>query len=357
MNDLQTKIDDPLRPVAGPAAWRADDMAARQDWIHVLSADEIAEVEGAMAAVRDRGLAMIDVTRDDFPLPTLGPVLTDIRRELIDGRGFTLIRGVPVDRWSREDVGLAFWGMGRYIGDAIMQNRKGHVLGHVTDIGVDPANPRFRGYQSAANLIPHTDIASDLVALLCLRPAKSGGLSMIASASTIYNEILASRPDLARVLSAPYYIDRREEVPPGKQPYYQMPVFNHHAGKMTVCYIRRFVESAQRFDDVPRLTPAQTEAMDLIDRLAQQDGIRLDMDFRPGDVQIVNNLITLHARTEYEDWPESDRRRHLLRLWFAVSEGWPLPDQYFERYEPDTHGRPRGVTVPGVEPVASLSPV
>jgi len=356
MNDTSSRQEN-IAPMEGPAVWSGRDMATRTDWMYQLSVADIAELEEAMAQVRTRGLDMLELQQEDFALPRLGSELTGIRRELIDGRGFALIRGVPVDRWTREDVALAFWGMGRYLGEAIMQNRKGHVLGHVTDIGVDPANPRFRGYQSAANLIPHTDIASDLVALLCLRPAKSGGLSMIASASAIHNAILERRPDLARVLSEPYFVDRREEVPDGKKPYYSLPVFNRHAGKTTVVYIRRFVESAQRFEEVPRLTDAQIEAMDLIDELACDDEIRLDMDFRPGDIQIVNNLITLHSRTAYEDWPEPDRRRHLLRLWFAVREGWPLPDAYFDRYEADDHGRPRGVTVPGVRPVAALEPV
>ena len=180
---------------------------------------------------------------------------------------------------------------------------------------------------------------------------------MIASASAIYNEILYHRPDFIRELTQPFHIDRREEVPNGKAPHYKLPVFNRYHGKTTVCYIRRFIESAQRFDEVPRLTDTQIDAMDMIDELAQSDAIRLDMDFQPGDIQIVNNLTTLHARTAYQDWPEPERRRHLLRLWFAVPEGWPLPPDYFERYEADAHGRPRGVTIPGVEPVASLNPL
>ena len=356
MNEALTPHGEIL-PIESSAVWHGRDMAARDDWMYPLNGEEVLELEAAIASVRARGLEMLDLRREDFQLPRLGPVLTGIRHELIDGRGFVLIRGIPVDRWSREDIALAFWGMGRYLGEAIMQNRKGHVLGHVTDIGVDVDNPRFRGYQSAANLIPHTDIASDLVALLCLRPAKSGGLSMIASASAIHNAILERRPDLARVLRVPYFVDRREEVPKGKKPYYSLPVFNRHAGKTTVVYIRRFIESAQRFEEVPRLTEAQVDAMDLIDELAFDDEIRLDMDFRPGDIQIVNNLITLHSRTAYEDWPELDRRRHLLRLWFAVQEGWPLPKVYFDRYEADDHGRPRGVTVPGIPPVATLDPI
>tara|TARA_B100000674_G_scaffold450148_1_gene419845 strand:- start:1747 stop:2820 length:1074 start_codon:yes stop_codon:yes gene_type:complete len=357
MNEANPTTSSPIEPIHGDVVWHGRDMAQRTDWIHHLERTEIGELENAIARIRAQGTEIIDVSKDDFPLPSLGPTLIQIRRDLVDGRGFALIRGIPVDRWSREDVALAFWGIGRYLGEAIMQNRKGHVLGHVTDIGVDPTNPRFRGYQSAADLMPHTDIASDLVALLCLRPAKSGGLSMIASASAIFNEILERRPNLAQVLTQPFYIDRREEIPEGKKPYYQLPVFNPYRGKTTVCYIRRFVESAQRFDDVPALSQAQLEAMDLIDELAKSDAIRLDMDFQPGDIQIVNNLTTLHSRTGYEDWPDPEQRRHLLRLWFAVSDGWPLPSAYFERYDADEHGRPRGVTVPGVRPVASLEPV
>lgn len=357
MNEASTAAGPEFEPIHGDVVWYGQDMAQRTDWLHQLEGGQIDEIEAAIERIHALRIDIIDVSQDDFPLPTLGPKLSQIRRDLVDGRGFALIRGIPVDRWSREDVALAFWGIGRYLGEAIMQNRKGHVLGHVTDIGVDAANPRFRGYQSAAELIPHTDIASDLVALLCLRPARAGGLSMIASASAIFNEILERRPDLAKTLMQAFYIDRREEIPEGKDPYYQLPVFNRHRGKTTVCYIRRFVESAQRFDDVPPLSSAQIEAMDLIDELSKSDAIRLDMDFRPGDIQIVNNLTTLHARTAYEDWPEPERRRHLLRLWFAVSDGWPLPSAYFERYNADAHGRPRGVTVPGVKPVASLEPV
>lgn len=352
-----TTTATPFQPVVGPGVWYGPDMAARDDWKHVLSDAERAELRQALVDVHRRGLRMIDVGAGDFPLPTLGPALRDIRRALIDGRGFVLIRGVPVEDWSRADVALAFWGIGKHLGEPIMQNRRGHVLGHVTDIGVDATDPKFRGYQSSAELTPHTDVAADLVALLCLRPAKSGGLSTLASSAAIHNEVLRRRPDLARVLAEPFHLDRREEVPEGKAPHYALPVFNYHAGRLTVSFVRRFIYSAQRFPEVPRLTAAQKEALDLMDELAASPDIRLDMDFRPGDVQVVNNLTIMHSRTAYEDWPEPERRRHLLRLWLAVPDGWPLPPVYFERYDADAHGRPRGVSVPGAEPVVSLEPV
>ena len=347
----------PFEPVTGPAAWHGRDMARREEWKYELSPGDLDEIRDAIASVRRDGRAIIDVDADSFVLPSLGSTLRRIRRDLVDGRGFVLIRGIPVADWSREDVALSFWGLGKHLGEPIMQNRRGHVLGHVTDIGVDPTNPKFRGYQSSADLSPHTDVASDLVALLCLRPAKSGGLSMVASSAAIHNEVLRRRPDLARVLAEPFHLDRREEIPEGKAPHYALPVFNYHEGHLTVSFVRRFVESAQRFPDVPRLTAEQVEALDLMDELAQSEDIRLDMDFRPGDMQVVNNLIIMHSRTAYEDWPEPERRRHLLRLWLAVPEGWPLPPAYFERYEQDRHGRPRGVSVPGSVPVVSLEPV
>jgi hypothetical protein len=229
------------------------------------------------------------------------------------------------------------------------------VLGHVKDIGVDAYDPEKRGYQSNIELVFHTDLSADLVALLCLHPAKSGGESGIVSSITVHNEMLKRRPDLVRVLAEPMYWDRRGEVPEGKEPFYALPVFNYHAGHLTVSYVRRFFESAQRFPDVPRLSSEQIEAMDLMDALAASDALRLDMDFRPGDLQVVNNLTVLHRRTAYEDHREPERKRHLLRLWLAVREGWPLPSAYFERYGGATpDGRPRGVNAPGTRPTAPL---
>lgn len=345
----------PLAPVTGPAVWYGPDMAGREEWRHTLSAAEVADLEAAVAAVRGRGTDMVDLRRGDFPLPVLGPVLDRIHRDIVDGRGFALIRGMPVECWSAEEAALAYWALGCRIGKPVSQNPQGHVLGHVKDIGADADDVNKRGYQSRQDLPFHQDVGADVVGLLCLKPAKSGGLSSIASAWTIHNEMLARRPDLVALLAEPIHRDRRGEVPDGKDPWYALPVFNYHAGRLTTAYVRRFIESCQRFEAVPRLTPAHREAMDLVDELAYDPAIKLDMDFRPGDVQLVNNLIVMHTRTEYEDFPEPERKRHLLRLWLATPDGWPLPPAFYERYGADPEsGRPTGINMPGMRYVTPL---
>ncbi len=330
-------------------------MAPDDSWIFHLGPDRLAELEAAVAEVRARGLSILDVGREDFPLPNLGPTLAGLRDELVDGRGFTLIRGLPVAAWGQKASAIAYWGMGRHLGEPITQNPLGHMLGHVKDIGADADDVEKRGYQSSDYLPFHTDVSGDFVALLCFKPAKRGGASSIVSSLAVHNEILARRPDLARVLAEPFYWDRRGEVPEGLEPYYPLPVFNYHARHLNVAYLRRFAISAQRFDAVPRLTEAQLEAMDLVDEIANSPELRLDMEFRQGDIQVLNNHVILHARTEYEDFEDPAEKRHLMRLWLNCETGWPLPDVFYHRYgAPVGEGRPRGVHVPGTVPTAPI---
>lgn len=334
---------EPMK-IQAPSAWRGPEFATRADWIHRLDEGHILELEKAVAHVRARALRIADIGREDFPLPRLASVLARIREQVVDGYGVSMLRGVPVDRWSREETATAYWGIGAHIGEAVIQNASGHVLGHVKDIGVDVNDVNNRGHRSRAELSFHNDIGGEIVTLLCLRPAKSGGLSSIASGAAIYNEMLERRPDLVSELTRPMYLDRRGEVPEGWQPYYALPVFNRFEGRLIVCFVRRFVESAQRFPELPRLTPSQMEALDMVSEIAASAEFRLDITFDAGDIQFVNNLTTMHSRTGYEDYPEPERKRHLLRLWLAVPGGWPLPKAFYERYRATTpNGRPVGV--------------
>ncbi|MCH7845793.1 MAG: TauD/TfdA family dioxygenase [Acidobacteria bacterium] len=344
-------------PIEGPSAWYGTDMAKRQnEWLHRLDDAEVAEVDEAVAALIESGTPILEVDRENFPLPNLGPVLDGIQDDVVNGRGFVLIRGLPVDTYTIEEAALAYFGIGAYFGWAIPQNAKGHVLGHVRDIGLDPNNPEHRLYGTRARHLYHTD-SSDIVGLLCLRTAKSGGQSKIASSVTVYNEMLKRRPDLVGVMAQPFYLDRKGEIPTGKGPYYQMPIFNPYGGYLTTTYSRDFITAAQRFDDVPRLTDEQIEAMDLADELAGSDEIRLDMDFRPGDIQFIHNHQMLHSRTPYEDYPEPDRKRHLLRLWLAPPNSRPLPPVMAERFGSIEQGTARGgIRVPGQTLTAPLQP-
>ena len=331
----------------GPAAWRGRDMARRTDWIVHFSDADAAEIEDAVAAALARGADLLELERKDFPLPRLAGRLRAIENEVVRGRGFVLLRGLPVQRWTRAQSAFALWGLGRHFGDPVPQNAQGHLLGHVKDIGKDPANPIHRIYQTSYRHLFHTD-SCDIVGLLCLTKAKAGGLSRIVSSTTLVNEVARRRPDLAAVLAAPFTVDRKGEVPAGKAPYYELPIVHRHGGDVTVIYARDFIEAAQRFAEVPRLSAQQTEAMDLLDELADDPDLYLDMAFEPGDIQLLHNHQILHARTAYEDHPEPTRRRHLLRLWLSTPNGRELPPAFAERYGEFRVGRRRGgIVVPG----------
>ena len=338
----------PPERIDGPAAWYGPDMAARRDWLEELTPAEIAEVEAATARAAESGSELAHIAKEDFPLPQLAPRLARILGDVLDGRGFALIRGLPIECRDIRRAAIAFLGLGSHLGPLRPQNAKGHVLGHVADLGLKSDDPNVRIYQTHERQTFHTDSA-DIVALLCLRGAKSGGLSSLVSSVTIYNEMRRRRPDLADVLFAPIETDRRGEVPAGARPYFRIPVFNWHAGRLSAIYQRQYIDSARRFPDVPPLSAPQVEALDLFDALANDPALAFNMAFQPGDVQLVHNHTLLHDRTQFEDWPEPERRRHLLRLWLAPLEARPLPAVFAERYGTILPGVRGGVSVPGLE--------
>ncbi len=332
------------RPIEGPSVWYAADMRGREaEWSYRLSPSEVDEIEAALRSVQARGLDIAEIRREDFPLPTLGPVLDRLRTEVLEGRGFVLLRGLPVEGRPIAESAALYWGIGAYFGSARSQNSKGHLLGHVYDLGGSSAtNPNIRSYATAERQNFHID-RCDVVALLCLRRAKSGGLSAIASSMAVHNVMLARRPDLLERLYLPMPVDRRGEVPEGKPSFYYAPVFNEHAGKISVLYSRLHIGSSQRFPEARRLTPEDIEALDMLGALAGDDELRLDMTFMPGDIQFLHNHTILHARTGYEDWPEPERKRHLLRLWLAPPGARELPPVFAECYGGITPGDRGGI--------------
>jgi hypothetical protein len=322
----------PGKPVVDPAAWTKEEMTASDEWIYHLTDEDIADLDAAIRGIEARGMDIIDITKENFPLPVLGKSLALIREELLDGRGFVLLRGFPVRNYSRAQAAAAFFGIGQHFGRAISQNKKGHVLGHVkklTDADYNQqTHANVRGYQTNVNQRFHAD-SCDVVGLLCLHPSKSGGLSSIVSSVTVHNTMMERRPDLAAELAGEIYFDRRGEVPEGKDPWYILPVFNYDNGYFTCRYGRQYIDSTQRFEQVPRTTPAQKEALDMMDALLAE--LKMDMEFRQGDMQFLYNHVTLHARTAYEDWPEPERKRHLLRLWLTTDGARPIPPVLAER--------------------------
>jgi hypothetical protein len=227
---------DDLPPLQhGPQVWLGPAMAASTDWIEPLSPADIAEIEAAAAPLADRGADIAALTAADFPLPTLAARLARIRHTVLEGRGFVLLRGLPVQRWPLRLSATAFYGLGLHLGRAVSQNAAGHVLGHVRDLGLKSDDPQVRIYQTAERQTFHTD-SCDIVGLLCLQTAKQGGHSALVSTGAVWNAVLQQRPDLAAALLQPVATDRRGEVPPGQQPFFTIPVLNWHAGRLSGIY-------------------------------------------------------------------------------------------------------------------------
>lgn len=329
------------KPIVDPAAWHPEDFAGSQEWVYRMNDTEIGEVLDAVDRIGGRGLQMIDVTKEDFEVPTLAAGLAEVGDELMEGRGFALIRGLPVKGRSREQTALAFWGIGAHMGEAVSQNTKGHLLGHVTDLGGDYA--KVRGYMTKAHMKFHADRA-DLLSLCCLHPARSGGAHRVCSSVTLYNEMLKRRPDLALELSFRFYMSRNGEIPAGAtKPWTRVPIFSVTDGYFAARGASAAIVKAQRIDGVPPLTPAQREAIALYQELTER--IAVDIDYEIGDISFVQNHVTLHSRTAFEDWPEPERKRHLLRLWIS-NRRRPVHD--------DIEKAIRGVLAEGTVPKASL---
>jgi len=336
-------------PVRDQSAWYGRDLAQADDWIEHLSETDIAELEQATREVETSQVELATMAANDVPLPKLAPRLRSILDEVLNGRGFVLIKRLPVERWTRRKAALAFLIIGAHLGNLRMQNGDGHLLGHVRDLGRSSDDPNTRIYQTRERQTHHTD-SCDVVGLLCLQAAKSGGLSSLVSSTTIFNEMRRRRPDLLEVLLEPIETDRRGEVSEGSKPYFSIPVFNYHERMVSAIYQRQYIESARRFPGVAPLTPLQIEALDLFDALANDPELNLMMELQPGDIQLVHNHTILHDRTAFEDYPEPERKRHLLRLWVAPPNARPLPDVYAERFGSITPGDRGGVAVPGSTP-------
>jgi hypothetical protein len=325
-----------------PSAWHGSALSATPgQWTLNLTPEHIGELEAALQQAPP--LPLID--RETFPLLTLAGVLESLRTELLTGRGFSLIRGLDLERYDDEQAAALFFGLGSHLGSARRQNAAGDILGHVRDVGAKGSDSSKRIYQTSERQTFHTD-SCDVVGLLCLREAKAGGDSLLVSAAGIYNAFLERRPDLLPCLFDPIATDRRGEVPDGMKPYFEIPVFTWHAGLLNIMYQRQYIESAQRFPDAMRLSDDHLAALDLFDELANDADLSLSMRLEPGDMQFVHNHSLLHDRTGFEDWPEPSRRRHLLRLWLSLPGDRPLPDCFAERFGSIRIGDRGGIVAP-----------
>jgi alpha-ketoglutarate-dependent taurine dioxygenase len=300
-------------------AWTADDVRDESSWTEVLDASELAELDRALHHALAKSDDVLDIERDDFPLPSLAPRLARIEKELIDGRGFVRLRGIDRDAHSQAEMEMLYWGVGTHLGLPWAQNHHGHVLGDVTDQQRDVTDPTARGNELGGVALPFHCDGSDLVGLMCLANGREGGLSCVANSVTIHNRLVAERPDLAAALYDPYPYDFRGEQPDGAQPFYSVPVFTEWNDRLFCRCIPPYILASQRHADAPRIDDLHREALQAVVDLANEPENHVAMELQPGDMQFIDNYHVLHGRTAYSDDRASGEIRHLKRLWLETT--------------------------------------
>ncbi|MEW5300371.1 MAG: hypothetical protein WDW36_003307 [Sanguina aurantia] len=325
---------EPFTVVQHPCAWKASDYADESLWQYHLTEDDITEIQAALAVIEGRGIAVEDLRKEDFVIPVLGAKLLAIRDEVLHGRGFSVIRGFPVDRLTRAQTVATYYAFGLLWGEPQAQNAKGHILGHIKAIGTDATQEGTRPYTTNVAHGYHCD-GSDIVGLLCLKDAAEGGVSNWASSISVHNEMLRrGRQDLVQVLSqGTFWLPAHNAwgnpqeafTTTGADPnFINFPVFNYHHGYLSVNYAEGSYYYYYRHPDAPRLSELEQEALRMFTSLAKSDELRLDYKLMPGDLALLNNLTMLHAKTAFTDHQDPKHGRHLLRLWVAPPNAPPL---------------------------------
>ena len=299
--------------------WTSADVSDEALWTERFTDAELSELDASLRHALRRSNDVLELTREDFPLPTLSARLADIERELIDGRGFVRLRGIDRSAYSQEEMELLYWGIGAHLGLPWAQNKHGHVLGDVTDQAKEVYDPTARGNELGGVALPFHCDGSDLVGLMCLDNGRAGGLSAVANSVRIHNQLVRERPELAAALYDELPYDYRGEQPEGGKPYYLLPVFTEWDGRLFVRCIPPYIWASQRHAEAPRLTSLQQEALQAVVKMADDPAHHVLMELRPGDIQFINNYHVLHGRTAYEDDRGSSRIRHLKRLWLETT--------------------------------------
>lgn len=328
-----------LEPVRDRSAWKAADFEHDDSWVHRLTAEDIAEIDAALAGVKARGLAVPDFGREAFPLPNLRAKIDRVLEEVEDGRGVAVLRGLPVERYDIDALRMIYWGVGAYFGEPISQNSKGQILADVVDLGNDYSDLNARGYKTAAELLPHVD-SSDIVALLCVNTAKAGGESTLASSMSIYNEILQHHREYLPVLYRGFRRDLRGEgvtASLDELTESEIPVFSYYDGRLSCDFNEKISRSAY-IKLGQKLSEIEDAALTCVRTLAQRPDLCFRMYLQKGDIQLVNNYTILHSRTAYTDHDDPALKRRLMRFWVNSRHGRPLDPVFANKYNTGPRG-------------------
>lgn len=344
---INIEYDSAPGPIGGELGWRAADLEANRAWIHHLTDDEIAELERAAASTQESRIEILNIRKENFPLTLLPAKIACLRGDILNRFGFGYMRGLPVHKYDRDTVMRIYWGLSSHLGDVVPQNRNGHMIGHVIDIGTQVTDYNKRLTQTSAGLSFHSD-SCDVVGLLCLQTAMKGGESALVSATAVHDEMMRRAPELCRALYQPVTVDRRGEIPEGKHPWMRIPVFMWRDGQFN-CYapLEEYINSARRFEEAPKLTDEQQRATELFFSICNDPTFSVKIPFEPGDFQFVHNHVVFHSRTSFEDWPDPSKKRHLMRIWISLPDGRELHPAIAERWVHIERGTVRGgVNIP-----------
>ena len=340
-------MSDILRkPVADRSAWKGGDFKHDFSWIEIWSDAELDEIERALRSVQQEGRPWYEIDRKCFNLPTVGPHLERVADELENGRGFVLLRGLPIERYTLEEVRTLYWALGSYLGEGVAQNNKGHVIASVKDLGIDYNNPKARGYVSRNQLTPHCD-PTDVVGLLCYQKPLSGGVSTIASSMAIFNHLLEEHPEYLDVVFRGYRYNLRGEGAMGmidEVTKNKIPIFSYFNNRLSCRFNGNMIRTAPELSGED-LTPEELEVIDYIEQTALSPEFHLDMALERGDIQFLSNHSIVHTRSEFVDGDDDAHKRHLLRLWLYLHHRRKLEPKFADRYNTG----PRGgcaITVP-----------
>ena len=320
--------------------WHPRDVADETLWTEVLDRGDQEELDQALRHALTVSADVLEVQREDFPLPGLAPRLKRIEDELISGRGFVRLRGIDRSRYDQNEMEFLYWGIGMHLGRPWPQNHKGHLLGDVVDQGKDVNDPNVRGNEIGGMALPFHCDGSDLVGLMCLQAGASGGLSMIANSVAIHNRLVRERPELAEALYQPQPNDFRGEQREGQKGWYEIPVFTQWEGRLFCRCIPPYILASQRHADAPRLSAEAREGLEFLVAMADSPDGHLSMELLPGDMQFINNYHVLHGRSAYTDQAGGGGTRHLKRLWLETEVLTSRPI-WFHNHAGDHWGRQR----------------
>ena len=323
--------------------WLAEDVVNDRSWIRNLDAQVIEELCNSLEFAKNTNKPMLQITAEDF---ALGNHALKAFKSAYDSTqqdfGFCLIKGLPVERWSVEETKLLHWGIGLHMGVARTQNKASDIITSVKDTGGNYKVDGGRGYNTNASLDFHVDFC-DVVSLMCLHAAKRGGTSMITSSLAVYDEIVRVRPDLDEAIRSPFYFSLQGAGSDDEPAAYSCPIYGETEEYPAFRTNRKNITAAQQyFEDIPALTKKQIEVLDLLDKLLPDPKFCFSMEIEKGSMQLLNNYTIVHSRTDFEDFEEDEKKRHLLRLWMAIPNSQPLPPNWIDAFKDVRAGAVRG---------------